>query len=56
MVGDLLSGDIAGAQAAGLDGALVLSGATTQAEADAAPEPRPVAVAATLAELVLSRS
>jgi HAD superfamily hydrolase (TIGR01450 family) len=56
VIGDLLSGDVAGAHAAGLDGALVLSGATSAAEAEAAPDPGPVAVAATLAELVLGRS
>ena len=56
VVGDLLSGDVAGAHAAGLDGALVLSGATSRAEADAAEDPKPVAVADTLAELVLGRS
>lgn len=55
VVGDLLSGDVAGAHAAGLDGALVLSGATSQAEADAAEDShKPVAVAATLAELILT--
>jgi glycerol 3-phosphatase-2 len=53
VVGDRLDADVAGAVAAGLDGALVLSGATTRAEALAAAEPVPVAVAATLAELVL---
>ena len=53
VIGDLLSGDVAGAQAAGLDGALVLSGATSAAEAEAAEDPKPVAVAANLAELVL---
>ena len=56
VVGDLLSGDVAGAHAAGLDGALVLSGATSRAEADAAEDPKPIAVAETLAELVLGRS
>ena len=57
VVGDLLSGDVAGAHAAGLDGALVLSGATSRAEADASEDPKkPVAVAENLAELVLGRS
>ena len=41
-----------GARAAGLDGAVVLTGATTAAAA-AAAEPAPALVAATLAELVL---
>jgi HAD superfamily hydrolase (TIGR01450 family) len=53
VVGDLLDGDIAGAHAAGLDGALVLSGATSAAEAEAAGDPRPITVAPTLADLVL---
>ena len=56
VVGDLLSGDVAGAHAAGLDGALVLSGATSAEEVEAATDPVPVAVAANLAELVLGRS
>ena len=56
VIGDLLSGDVAGAHAAGLDGALVLSGATSREEADAATDPKPIAVAANLAELVLGRS
>jgi glycerol-1-phosphatase len=53
-VGDRVDADLAGARAAGLDGALVLTGATSAAEA---PEPGgddgPVAVAPTLADLVL---
>jgi HAD superfamily hydrolase (TIGR01450 family) len=53
VVGDLLDGDVAGAHAAGLDGALVLSGATSAAEADAPTEHEPIAVAANLAALVL---
>jgi glycerol-1-phosphatase len=56
VVGDRLDADVAGAHAAGLDGAVVLSGATTPAEAAAAEEAeegRPVAVAPTLADLVL---
>jgi HAD superfamily hydrolase (TIGR01450 family) len=55
VVGDRLDADLAGAAAAGLDGAIVLSGATGAAEAHAAQDPAPVAVAATLAELVLGR-
>ncbi len=67
-VGDRLDADLAGAHAAGIDGAIVLTGATTAAEAaeaqrgpsepgrftreDEAP-PRPVAVAASLGDLVL---
>jgi HAD superfamily hydrolase (TIGR01450 family) len=54
VVGDRLDTDLAGGHAAGLDGALVLSGATSPAEADAAGEPRPVAVAENLARLLLA--
>lgn len=53
VVGDRLDVDLAGAHAAGLDGAIVLSGATTRAQADAAADPAPVAIAADLAALVL---
>jgi HAD superfamily hydrolase (TIGR01450 family) len=56
-VGDRLDADLAGAHAAGIDAAIVLTGATSAAEAEAAKargedEPRPVAVADTLAALV----
>lgn len=51
-VGDRLDVDVAGARRAGIDSALVLSGATTRAEADAA-DPRPTHVAESLAALVL---
>ncbi len=51
-VGDRLDIDIAGARRAGLDSALVLTGGTTRAEADAA-DPRPTHVADSLAALVL---
>jgi HAD superfamily hydrolase (TIGR01450 family) len=57
VVGDRLDADVAGARAAGLDGAVVLTGATSAEEARAAmdgPEP-PVAVADSLADLVLGR-
>jgi glycerol 3-phosphatase-2 len=53
VVGDRLDSDLAGARAAGLDGAIVLTGATDAAAA-AAADPAPVAVAATLAELLMS--
>lgn len=53
VVGDRLDADLAGAHASGLDAAIVLSGATGRADAEAARDPAPVAVAATLAELVL---
>jgi glycerol 3-phosphatase-2 len=55
VVGDRLDSDLAGAAAAGLDGAIVLTGATSAADAEAASEPAPVAIAASLAELVLRR-
>jgi ribonucleotide monophosphatase NagD (HAD superfamily) len=53
VVGDRLDADLAGARAADLDGAIVLTGAATREEAEAA-DPPPVAVAETLADLVLS--
>jgi HAD superfamily hydrolase (TIGR01450 family) len=52
-VGDRLDADLAAAAAAGLDGAVVLTGGTSADEAAAASDPRPVAVADTLAALVL---
>jgi glycerol 3-phosphatase-2 len=54
VVGDRLESDLAGAHAAGLDAAIVLTGATTAAEARAASDPAPVAVADSLAALVLA--
>ncbi|HEY6892340.1 MAG TPA: HAD-IIA family hydrolase [Solirubrobacter sp.] len=51
-VGDRLDVDVAGARRAGLDSALVLTGATTREQADAA-QPRPTHVAESLGELVL---
>jgi glycerol 3-phosphatase-2 len=53
MIGDRLDSDLAGAAAAGLDGAIVLTGVTTRAEAERASDPNPVAIAETLADLVL---
>lgn len=53
VVGDRLDVDLAGAAAAGLDGAIVLSGISTEAEARAAQDPRPVAISDTLHALVL---
>lgn len=53
VVGDRLDADLAGARAAGLDCAIVLTGATSAADAAAAQDPAPAAVAATLAALVL---
>jgi HAD superfamily hydrolase (TIGR01450 family) len=52
VVGDRLDSDLAGARAAGLDGAIVLTGGTTRDEAQAA-DPPPVAIADTLGDLVL---
>jgi glycerol 3-phosphatase-2 len=52
-VGDLLDVDVAGARRAGLDSALVLTGGTTRAAADAA-DPKPTHVADSLASLVLA--
>lgn len=54
VVGDRLDADLAGAVAAGLDGAIVLTGVTTREDAEAAVDPAPVAVASDLAALVLS--
>jgi HAD superfamily hydrolase (TIGR01450 family) len=51
-VGDRLDVDVAGARRAGMDSALVLTGATTRAEADAA-DPPPTRIADSLAALVL---
>ena len=53
VIGDRLDADMAGARAAGLDGALVLTGASTAAMARDA-DPAPAFVAATLAELLLA--
>jgi glycerol-1-phosphatase len=53
VVGDRLDSDFAGARAAELDAAIVLTGATSRSEAEAA-DPAPVAIAETLADLVLA--
>ena len=55
VIGDHLVSDLGGAAAAGLDAAIVLSGATTAEQARAARDPAPVAVGRDLATLVLSR-
>ena len=52
-MGDCVDSDLAGAAAAHIDGALVLTGAATAEEARSAHDPKPVAVADTLADLVL---
>jgi ribonucleotide monophosphatase NagD (HAD superfamily) len=51
-VGDRLDTDVAGARAAGIDQALVLTGATTREDA-AAAHPRPTLVAESVSALVL---
>jgi len=53
VIGDRLDADLAGAAAAGLDGAVVLTGTASREEAEAARDPAPVAVAADLHTLVL---
>lgn len=53
-VGDRLDADVAAASSAGLDAALVLTGGTSGSEAEAAGDPRPVAVADTLAALLIA--
>lgn len=54
VIGDHLVSDLAGAAAAGLDAAIVLTGVTGRADAEAAADPAPVAIAPDLATLVLS--
>ncbi len=54
MIGDRLDSDLAGAAAAEIDGAIVLSGVTTREQAEAAVRPRPVAIGETLRALVLT--
>jgi ribonucleotide monophosphatase NagD (HAD superfamily) len=53
VIGDRLDADLAGAAAAGLDAAIVLTGVTSAEQAGDARDPAPVAVAADLHELVL---
>jgi glycerol 3-phosphatase-2 len=55
MVGDRIEADLAGAGAAGIDGAIVLTGVATRADAEEAKDPAPVAIAATLHDLVVAR-
>jgi glycerol 3-phosphatase-2 len=55
MIGDRLDADVGGAAGAGLDGALVLTGVTSREEAEAATDPAPVQIAATLHDLVVAR-
>jgi HAD superfamily hydrolase (TIGR01450 family) len=53
VVGDQLDADLAGAAAAELDAAIVLTGVTSRPEAQAATDPTPVAIADDLHELLL---
>ena len=53
VVGDRLDSDLAGAAAAGLDGAIVLTGVSTRALAQSAQAPAPVAIADDLHSLVV---
>jgi glycerol-1-phosphatase len=55
VVGDRVESDLAGAAAAKLDGAIVLSGVSTRDEAEAASDPKPVAIADTLHALVTAQ-
>ena len=55
VVGDRIGSDIEAAKRARLDAALVLTGDSTAEEAEATRDPRPVAVAANLLELVTRR-
>lgn len=52
VIGDRLDADLRGAAAAGLDGAIVLTGVTSAAAAAAADDPAPVAIAPDLYALV----
>ena len=54
MIGDRVDADLGAAHAAGIDGAVVLTGASTRAIAEAASEPRPVAIAERLETLILA--
>jgi glycerol-1-phosphatase len=55
VVGDRIDIDLGGAAAAGLDGAIVLTGVASSEQAQAAEDPAPVAVAADLHTLVVAR-
>jgi glycerol 3-phosphatase-2 len=54
MVGDRLDSDLAGAAAAGLDCAIVLTGVTSREQAEAATDPAPVAIAENLHALLVA--
>ena len=53
VVGDRIDVDLLGASAAGLDGAIVLTGIASREQADTARDPAPVAIAADLHTLVV---
>jgi glycerol-1-phosphatase len=53
VIGDQLDSDLAGAAAAELDAAIVLTGVTSRPEAEAASDPAPVAIAEDLHALLL---
>jgi ribonucleotide monophosphatase NagD (HAD superfamily) len=53
MIGDHLVSDLGGAHSVGLPAAIVLTGVTDREGAEAATDPRPVAIAEDLATLVL---
>jgi HAD superfamily hydrolase (TIGR01450 family) len=53
MVGDRIDADLGGAHAAGIDAAIVLTGVADRESAEAAKDPRPVAIAERLETLVL---
>jgi glycerol-1-phosphatase len=53
VVGDRLDSDLSGAAAAGLDAAIVLTGASSRFDAEAARDPAPVAIAEDLHQLVV---
>jgi HAD superfamily hydrolase (TIGR01450 family) len=52
VIGDSVDSDLRGAAAAGLEAAIVLTGGTSRAQAEAANEPAPVAIAEDLYSLV----
>jgi HAD superfamily hydrolase (TIGR01450 family) len=53
VVGDRIESDLAGAAAAGLDAAIVLTGVSSRAQAEAARDPAPVAIADDLYALLV---
>jgi HAD superfamily hydrolase (TIGR01450 family) len=53
MIGDRVDADLGAAHAAGIDGAIVLTGASDRERAEAATDPRPVGIGARLQTLVL---